>query len=121
MWALMDVYLFPTAPLDSALMSLAIGVVLLIGLRPTCWQLPPRFDGTILRAVAERTFTYVAVFATVNFWRGVWYLWDEWSTDAPSALVSHVVGVAVLLGLTALRATLAPPSAFSADDDVAAG
>lgn len=115
----MDIVLAPDDKLLSAIVSLAIGIVLTLLLGCRCFELP-RSDDTPLcgsYAAAERCYTVVAGFATVNFWRGVWYLWDVSDMGLGSAVLSHFLGLAVLFAVWSGRSILAPPSVFMADND----
>jgi Fuseless len=67
--------------------------------------------------VFGRLITFVLAVGAVNFWRVVWYLWEEFGgqSSAWSAAVSHIVGVVGLLALGCLSCICAPPSTIGVD------
>lgn len=67
--------------------------------------------------VMGRLRTFVLAFGTVNFWRVVWYVWDDFlpgPTTLSSAL-SHVIGIVVLLSIGCMSSILAPASTLGVD------
>jgi hypothetical protein len=70
---------------------------------------------------ADRLFgrirTLTLAFGAVNFWRIIWYCWDEFlgQTHGWSAALSHVIGIVGLLCLGCVSCIAAPPSTLGVD------
>ncbi|KAL9647812.1 hypothetical protein ABK040_001327 [Willaertia magna] len=74
----------------------------------------------------ERLYTYIAGFATVCCWKGIWSLWDGYLspvvdvgvTQEISGWITHSIGVFLLLITWNLRSILAPPSLALMDNNL---
>lgn len=71
----------------------------------------------IINQTMGRVRTIILAVGAVNFWRTVWYVWDEWlgKTYVWSAALSHVLGVTGLTTMGCLCSIAAPPSTLGAD------
>jgi hypothetical protein len=128
-WLLLDQSLwgFTTSHKDvhlSILWSALIGMVsLLLGSEDMAQHFSPEnhLKSPVAIKLANATFgrvrTIILAFGAVNFWRAVWYVWDEFlgKTNTWSAALSHVVGVVGLLLLGSLSCVTAPPSTLGVD------
>eukprot|EP00054_Salpingoeca_dolichothecata_P038624 m.14173 g.14173 ORF g.14173 m.14173 type:complete len:224 (+) comp8842_c0_seq1:136-807(+) len=83
--------------------------------------LTPWYSGQaiICRILEDRLLTFVGGFASVAMWRGVWHLWDIYSTKdlEVSGWVSTITGIVFLLLLGSFRSVLAPPIGAYVDDN----
>lgn len=65
----------------------------------------------------SRLRTYLLAWGTVNFWRVVWYIWDEFigGPSLWSCLVSHIVPLILLASCGCLSCIVAPASTLGVD------
>eukprot|EP00730_Choanoeca_flexa_P012679 TRINITY_DN4513_c0_g1_i1.p1 TRINITY_DN4513_c0_g1~~TRINITY_DN4513_c0_g1_i1.p1 ORF type:complete len:200 (+),score=15.97 TRINITY_DN4513_c0_g1_i1:58-657(+) len=118
-WTLFDQYLLPNDTAASAWYSLLAGtLVAVVAMMLQLYLVPEvkikRWKGFI---VLRMVILLYAV-AGVAFWRGVWYLQDEYLlTDNPeaSSWTSVAIGAGVLLCMNSLRSVVAAPF-FTAQD-----
>ena len=130
-WQLVDGFLLPQWPLSSAAASLGLGSALyaaMAALQPALATLA-RARASHLRLIwgLDTLFSYFGLWVGVLVWRGAWALWDNAfdcglhpadygdSRLVKSACMSHGVGVAVLLGMGAVRSLAASPTVVAAD------
>ena len=126
-WLLMDNYLWleVDGASEDALhrsmgYSLLIGIVCLFLGSEDVVRYIPEPTGRWSRLFNElfgRGQTIVLAIGAVNFWRCVWYIWDEFlgQTSAWSSAISHVIGVIGLVMLGAMSCITAPPSTLGVD------
>lgn len=71
----------------------------------------------IVNQVVGRLCTLVLAIGAVNFWRAIWYVWDEWlgETQLFSAILAHLIGVFGLAALGCVSCITAPPSTIGVD------
>lgn len=128
MWMLMDEWLWGfTADKKDLHLSMLWSALLGLGaLFVGSEDVVQHFDATKLQnalsvRVADGVFgrirTIVLAFGAVNFWRAVWYTWDEFlgETHAWSAALAHVIGIIGLLCLGCVSCVTAPPSTLGVD------
>ena len=67
--------------------------------------------------IAGRIRTFLLALGTVNFWRIVWYVWDDFilGPTTTSSVLSHAVGVIALLAMGCMASILAPASTLGVD------
>ena len=91
----MDVYLMPADPKLSAWISMALGnlgMLTLAFLGPTLKRKFPK-ENLWVWLVVYHLYTYIAAFLSVNQWRGIWHLLDEYTgKDQRSFAACIVVG-----------------------------
>ena len=128
-WLLMDHYLWGTTgnQVDvnlSILYSALIGMgSLFLGSEDIVQHFCPenwfKSQGAIKLAngIFGRVRTMFLAIGAVNFWRVVWYIWDEYlgKTHTWSAVLSHVIGIVGLCLLGCLSCVTAPPSTIGVD------
>jgi hypothetical protein len=122
MWTVLDTYLYPDNSLQSAWASLWIG----IGTGVICHLVSvysrsksASRDHFFWYGLQERLFSFLVAFGAVNYWRGVWLLWDGLVlTDDPvlQNWLSLIVGTCLLYGLRSFRSVFAPPMVYMPDD-----
>ena len=127
-WQICDSLLLPQDPLQSALVSVAVGgmaFIFLVAVQPRLAACARAHSGLRLWWVADALYTYSGGWASILWWRGVWQLWDcrrgliaAGTVDyehALDALLSHAAGCLLLLLLGATRNIVAPPMLISCD------
>ena len=129
-WVLLDAILLPEKPMASAAASLGMGsagFVACAAFQPLLIQTAQGLKGHgVLLSFVEALYSYAGLWVCVTVWRGVWYLWDHWQgigaaastldgSLAVQAIISHVVGVVLLLPIRALRNLNAPPMLIGSD------
>jgi Fuseless len=63
-----------------------------------------------------RLRTYIQAWGIVNFWRAIWYIWDEsFGTSPWSCWVCHTVPVVILIAMGCMSCLLAPASTMGVD------
>lgn len=129
MWALLDTWLwgFTNSQKDinfSILWSFLLGVtMLLVGSEDAVQHFSPEgfLSSTAAIELTNRIFgrlrTLILAFGTVNFWRAVWLVWDEFLGNSHiwSCILSHLLGIGGLLVLGCLSCITAPPSTLGVD------
>ena len=139
LWLLLDTYLYPGdenfvySAWSSFILGIISGIVCHV-ISCTIQKLPNAIgsDGrgnnrrrklitksSILYSILERLYSFLVGFGVVNYWRGVWYLWDAYiltSYPIVQSWVSLLVGCLILFGLRAFRSVFAPPMVFLPDD-----
>lgn len=127
LWSLMDHYLWGFTVEDQDLhrsiwVSLAIGILCLFLASDDISQfIPDKNRSSVVSSVtsesAGRVRTAILAVGAVNFWRAVWYIWDEWfgQTSVWSAALSHIMGVLGLFSLGCLACIAAPPATTGVD------
>lgn len=77
----------------------------------------PKVSVWIANHIFGRFRTLILAVGCVNFWRVVWYIWDEFigASSAWSAGVSHAVGWFGLLTMGCMSCISAPPSTLGVD------
>ena len=127
-WLLMDQYLwgFTTSSDDlhwSILYSVVIALFCLSAVSEDVVQYIPastrkyRLCTRIANEIIGRVRTLILAAGSVNFWRAVWYVWDEFlgQSHAWSAVLAHLVGIAGLTTLGSLCSIAAAPSTLGVD------
>ena len=71
----------------------------------------------IVLALLGRLRTYLLAWGVVNFWRAVWYIWDEFcgGTSQWSAWIAHIVPLILLAAVDCFSCILAPASTLGVD------
>jgi hypothetical protein len=120
-WLVMDYYLwgFSPEPKDvqlSIAWSTIIGLGLMFLTSETLFA-HVKINNAFLRSLLGRLRTYVLAWGVVNFWRAVWYIWDEFlgGTTQWSAWISHAVSIILLLASGCMACILAPASTLGLD------
>lgn len=73
-------------------------------------------ENHIVLGLLGRLRTYLLAWGVVNFWRAVWYIWDESTgTSTWSCWVCHIVPVVVLAAMGCMCCLLAPASTLGVD------
>jgi hypothetical protein len=127
MWTVLDTYLYPDDLLQSAWASLWIG----IGTGVVCHLVSAysqsksasrgrdHFQSLLSYGLQERLFSFLVAFGAVNYWRGVWLLWDGLVLTNDPILqnwLSLIVGTCLLFALRSFRSVFAPPMVYMPDD-----
>eukprot|EP00522_Entomoneis_paludosa_P006740 CAMPEP_0172460448 /NCGR_PEP_ID=MMETSP1065-20121228/36916_1 /TAXON_ID=265537 /ORGANISM="Amphiprora paludosa, Strain CCMP125" /LENGTH=419 /DNA_ID=CAMNT_0013215471 /DNA_START=80 /DNA_END=1339 /DNA_ORIENTATION=+ len=120
-WLLMDYYLWGFSLSDQDVhhsigWSFLIGVVLIFLTSETVFaQIKVRNE--ILDGALNRLRTYLLAWGTVNYWRMVWYIWDEFLGDPTywSCWLAHWGSLAVLTALGCVSCIVAPASTLGMD------
>ncbi|XP_064622058.1 uncharacterized protein LOC135484475 isoform X2 [Lineus longissimus] len=117
-WTVIDTYLAPDNKEISSWASTVIGISIIM----TVTVLQELFKRCSMKmhfialTVLTRVYIYVVGFGAVNLWRGVWYLWDHYtSKTAISGGVSFTVGVVLLALCRGVRNINAPPLVIVVD------
>ncbi|CAL4059014.1 unnamed protein product [Meganyctiphanes norvegica] len=100
-WGLCDIYIYPSDIVMSTFLSTAIGIILGILLCVSAKTLEKIYiyeDHPFKYILLSRTYIFIYCFASINQWRGVWELWDQYTgISCESAIFSTALGVLLLL------------------------
>jgi hypothetical protein len=101
-WLLLDYYLYGFSPNShdvhfSILWSSIVGVSFLIVCSETIFAYI-RVRNTVVLLLLGRLRTFILAWGTVNFWRAVWYIWDEFLGGSTqwSCWLAHAASIALL-------------------------
>ncbi len=122
-WLLLDNYFWGFTPnnkdVNMSLLWNAVfaTVVAAITSKPVVRFVDGIFKSKYVTALLGRLVTYLLAWGTVNFWRLVWLVWDQFlgGTTYLSAGVGHVVAIVVLTTLGCVSSICAPPSTMGVD------
>mmetsp|Transcript_2930 Transcript_2930/g.4442 ORF Transcript_2930/g.4442 Transcript_2930/m.4442 type:complete len:199 (-) Transcript_2930:92-688(-) len=126
-WELCDLAFFPENLTYSAWCSLLVGYVGMLSFY--LWQyvyhhnkysvlIMEEGKEHLLYSLMSRCETYMVGFFVVNCWRGLWLLQLVYLLPADplmSSIVSHVLGVVVLLAIRHFKSVFAPPALYMED------
>jgi len=120
-WLLMDYYLwkFSPEPIDvhkSIAWSLIIGLVLMFITSETVFAFI-KIKNQFVLAMLGRLRTYILAWGVVNYWRAVWYIWDEFlgGTTQWSCWIAHALPLVLLILMGCMSCILAPASTLGVD------
>lgn len=125
MWTVLDTYLYPDDLVQSAWSSLLIGIVtgivchLVSAYSRSKSAGRDHFQSLFWYGLQERLFSFLVAFGAVNYWRGVWLLWDGLVLTNDPVLqnwLSLIVGTFILFALRSFRSVFAPPMVYMPDD-----
>jgi Fuseless len=118
-WLVLDFYLWKFSPENSAVWasvgwSTLIALIFLFVSSETVFT-RIKLDTSLLGPLG-RLRTYIAAWGIVNYWRAVWYIWDESAgTSQWSCWVCHLVPMAILITMGCMSCLLAPASTMGVD------
>jgi hypothetical protein len=120
-WLLLDYYLYGFSPNShdvhfSILWSSIVGVSFLIVCSETIFAYI-RVRNTVVLLLLGRLRTFILAWGTVNFWRAVWYIWDEFLGGSTqwSCWLAHAASIALLTSFGCMSCILAPASTLGVD------
>ncbi|CAF1150445.1 unnamed protein product [Adineta steineri] len=119
-WDLLDIYLLPDSPRRSALISLAIGFVILyfIYLIQNCLQnFYEKYRKNLLGQVMARLYTLIMAFAYINQWRGLWNLLDLTSNNWYHLFIETFISVIFLIIMKSIYNLNSAPFLIGIDTD----
>ncbi|XP_022123874.2 uncharacterized protein LOC110999223 isoform X4 [Pieris rapae] len=118
-WSLMDLYVLPHEPVNSAIVALVLGMGLNFFLCVFQTQLSKHIrpdKGRFTYYVLSRLYTCVAAVGCVGAWRGVWNLLNECTGDSAQTVMSTTAAATLsLAALRTLRNIIAAPFAVVVD------
>jgi len=119
-WLVMDFYLWKFSP-EKADVWTSIGwsALMAIGFMLVASETVFAFittENTLVLALLGRLRTYVLAWGVVNYWRAVWYIWDELcGTSQWSCWICHLAPLGVLMSMGCMSCILAPASTIGVD------
>jgi hypothetical protein len=120
-WLVMDYYLWQFSPeTHDVWLSLAwstiISLVLLFITSETVFSFIKIPNQPVVLGVLGRVRTYLMGWGIVNYWRVVWYIWDESAgTSEWSCWLCHLGSIGMLAAMGCLSCILAPASTLGVD------
>ena len=120
-WLLMDYYLWGFTDSDSDIAKSLIwsSIICVACCILTCEPIMYFFENytKIWSELIGRIRTFVEAWGTVNFWRVVWFVWDQYlgGTSNLSAWMGHVGSIACLTAMGCVCSIVAPPSTVGVD------
>ena len=120
-WLVLDYYLwgFSSERHDfslSLVWSFIIALCLMVPTSETVFAFVTVKNPVVL-GLLGRLRTWLLAWGTVNMWRVVWYLWDEFlgGTTQWSAWISHAIAIVCLMSMGCLSCIVAPASTLGVD------
>ena len=115
-WTFCSLQILPNDLHLSAWISFMIWIVFSVVSRMAFPLFNARCNEPVARAVLWRALLYPVALAVVNYWRGIWTLWDHYTgIQLQSRVISLSIGSAILLALRQTATIVAPPFTVERD------
>lgn len=119
-WLVLDYYFWEFSPEASDVWksigySTLMALILMVATSETAFSFI-MIDNQVILGLVGRLRTYVLAWGVVNYWRAVWYIWDESAgTSVWSCWVCHFLPLGILTAIGCMSCILAPASTIGVD------